>query len=383
MSLTAKFGVVVAFWLAVGLIQTFNWGSGIEKAIVMLLLIMAAPFVVAAARATSTSLPPRWERAAGIATIVLLVAESGYLIGRILHPHLIDVATTTLAAGDAILHGMNPYAVPIDTGPESAGFTGYKYLPVMALAYLPLGALLGQRGILLTNLVLLLTSVWLLKHLARSNLAPLLFLMLPLMPQQIFAKGATDMAPVVPLLAAFLFVERNGFLTGLCVGLSIAAKPLPGAMFLPCLLPSVERERYALGIAAGLTPILPFLVASPQSLFANIVTFTLTRSADGTSWLYHAPPEASAAARLVLGASFLYAAIFVWRQVPNLATRAALGTMLTIAAILAGPGAHHNYQLWWLPFAALMLSLALAPDEACQEEPLRYTTAAGMDARGS
>ena len=27
--------------------------------------------------------------------------------------------------------------------------------------------------------------------------------------------------------------------------------------------------------------------------------------------------------------------------------------------VLAGPGAHHNYQLWWLPFYALALGAAL------------------------
>ena len=383
MSLAAKIGIAVAFWLAIGLIQTFNWGLGVEKAAVMLLLLIATPFILSASRANPTPLAPPWERALGVATIVLLVIETAYLAGRILHPHLIDVATTTLAAIDALLHGANPYALPIDTGPEAAGFTGYKYLPVMALTYLPLGALLGQRGILLTNLVLLLASVWLMKRLARSNLAPLLFLMLPMLPQQIFAKGATDMATVAPLLAAFLFVERNSFLTGLCVGLSIAAKPVPGAMFLPCLLPPTERWRYALGVAVGLTPLLPFLLASPETFFGNIVSFNLTRSADGTSWLFNAPPEAAAAARLVLVGIFLYAGVFVWRQAPTLAMRCGIGAMLTIAAILAGPGAHHNYQLWWLPFYAVMLSLALAPDEACQEEPLRYTSAAGMDARGS
>ena len=76
MSLTAKIGVVVAFWLAIGLIQTFNWGLGIEKAIVMLGLVVAAPFVLAASRAAPEPLPPRWERAAGVATIVILVAET-------------------------------------------------------------------------------------------------------------------------------------------------------------------------------------------------------------------------------------------------------------------------------------------------------------------
>lgn len=383
MTLQAKIGVVALFWLAVGLIQTFNWGFGVEKAAVLLLLLLVTPFIMAQSRTTRTPLTPRLQRAISIAAGALLILEIIYLGARIIHPHLIDVAMTTLAAGDALLHGANPYDLPIDTGPESAGFTGYKYLPVMILAYLPLGAPLGQRGILLTNLFLLLGCLWLMRRLARSNLAPLLFLMLPLMAQQIFAKGATDLITVLPLLAAFALSERSSFLSGVCVGLSIAAKPLPGGMFLPCLIPPERRWHYASGVAVGLTPLLPFLWLSPQNLFDNIVSFNLSRSADGTSWLFNAPPQAAAAAHLAMVGVFLYACVYIWRQAPPLAVRCGIGTMLTIVAILCGPGAHHNYQLWWLPFYGVLLSLTLAPVEACQGAPLRYMSATGMDARGS
>jgi hypothetical protein len=383
MTTRVKLGAVAAFWLAVGLVQLFNWEQGIAKALVMLFLLLAAPFVIAAARKTPTPLPPRLQRAVAIATGVLLALDIAYFGVRIIQPHLIDVSLTTLAAVDALLHGQNPYVLPLDTGPEAAGFTGYKYLPVMIVAYLPLGALLGQRGVLLTNLVLLLACLWLMKRLARSNLAPLLFLMLPIMVQQIFAKGATDLVTVVPLLLAFAVSERSSFLAGLCVGLSIAAKPVPGGLFLACLVPPAKRWHYAAGVAVGLSPVLPFLVVSPQNLLANTVLFNLSRIPDATSWLYNASTAAIGAAHLVLIALFLGAGVYVWRRAPPLATRCGLGAMLTIAAILAGPGAHHNYQLWWLPFYGVMLSLALMPNEACQEKAVRYTSAAKLAAKGS
>lgn len=383
MTMTVKVGVVVCFWLAVGLIQTFNWGHGIAKAAVMLLLLAAAPFAIAAARKVPTALPPGLRHAITIAAPALLMIEVIYLAMRIIHPHLIDVATTTLAAGDALLRGANPYGLPIDMGPESAGFTGYKYLPVMIFAYLPLGAPLGQRGVLLTNLILLLACLWLMRRLARTALAPLLFLMLPIMPEQIFAKGATDLVTVVPLLAAFVVAERSSFLSGLCVGLSIAAKPIPGGMFLPCLFPAAKRWHYAAGVAVGLVPIAPFLWLSPQSLIENTVLFNLARIPDGTSWLFDTPPQAAEAAHLAMIGIFLYACAYMWRHAPSLVTRCGLGAMLTIAAILCGPGAHHNYQLWWLPFYGVLLSRALVPEEACQDSDLRYTSAAELDARGS
>lgn len=375
MSIAAKIGAVAVFWLAVGLIQTFNWGRGAEKAVVMLLLLVAIPYLIALARKPPAPLPAWLQRAITIAFATCLVLAVAYFIARIIHPHLIDVATTTLAAGTAVLHGGNPYALRIDTGPESAGFTGYKYLPMMIAAYLPLGTAWGARGILATNLILFGGCLWLLKRLGRSMLAPLLFLMLPLVAEQIFAKGATDLAPVILLLAAFAVSERSSFLSGLCVGLSIAAKPAPGVLFIPALVPAEKRWHYAAGIAAGLLPLVPFLWMSPGAMIANIVTFNLSRAPDATSWLFGASAFAARIAEVAMAMLYAYVLVYVWRDPPPLATRAGIGAMLGIAALLSGPGAHHNYQLWWLPFYALLLSLALAPRESCQEPALRYTNA--------
>ena len=376
-------GVIAAFWLGVGLIQTFNWGGGLPKAAVMLCFLLAIFLVIAQARRMSTPLPPWLDRTIVVAFWFFLALDLSYLSLRIVSPHLIDIATTTLAAGHALLHGGNPYALAIDGGPESAGFTGYKYLPMMIAAYLPLGAPLGQRGVLLTNLVLFLACLWLMKRLGRSLLAPFLFLMLPLVAEQIFAKGATDLAAVMPLLAAFVLREKSAFAAGVCVGLSIAAKPVPGILFLPCVVPAAGRGRYALGVVVGLLPILPFLAWSPHDLIANTMIFNLTRVADNTAWLF-AAPKLVTTAHLVVAALYAGACLYLWRNPATLATRCGVGAMLTLATILAGPGAHHNYQLWWLPFYAVSLALALAPagDEACQDSPSRYTSAR-MDARGS
>ncbi len=378
-----KIGMIAGFWLAVGLVQLFNWGQGGAKAAVLLLLLVAVPFVMRMAARPPAPLAPRLERGIAAAAAACLALEFLYFAVRILHPHLIDVATTTLAAGTALLHGGNPYALPIDTGPETAGFTGYKYLPVMIAAYLPLGTVWGERGVLATNLVLFLACLWLMWRLARSALAPFLLLMLPIVPEQIFAKGATELAAVLPLLAAFKLSQRSGFLSGLCVGLSIAAKPVPGALFLPCLVPPARRWHYAAGVVTGLVPILPFLWLAPHDLFANIVSFNLSRAADGTSWLAGSAGLTRHAAQLAMVALFLGAAAYVWRRAPSLADRCGVGTMLAIAALLSGPAAHHNYQLWWLPFFAVTLSLALAPQETCQETAFRYTNAAAMGTRRS
>jgi len=362
------------FWVAVALIQKFNWDLGLWKGLVLLAVLAALPFVTATAqrRRLDDGRPPR---ALAIAGLALLVLQTGYALKELRHPSPIDAATTTLAAGDLLRRGEDPYAARIDASGEvqagDARYSGYKYLPLTIAAYLPLGAPLGERGVVLTNLLLHLAVVWLIFRLAADMagasagwMAVCLYLSLPLVPFQLFAKGVTDLAAVLPVIAALLLVERNAALTGLCVGLSLAAKPLPGALLLPCCLPAERRARlaYALGVGVGLIPVLPFLIWHPQAFIDNVVVFTLVRPADSTSWLFFAPPVAAVLAPAALAGAYLAALVHAWRRPPALARRCGLAAMLIVAAILAGPAAHHNYQLWWLPPMAALLGAALMPN---------------------
>ena len=360
------FLLVAAFWLAVGLVQIFNWNeAGPWKALVLFALFARLPLMLRTLR------EPRADKVvprALIALVVVLAAiELLYGASRLIHPRLIDMATTTLAAGQAMLAGQNPYVLPID--PEVGGaFAGYKYLPVMPAIYLPLGLALGMRGVLVTNLLLQAAVVALMLRLGRRAggyrtgvIAAALYLSLPLVAQQLFAKGTTDLAAIVPLLLAFVAFERSDFLSGLCVGLSIAAKLFPGIVFAPCLLPAGAgaRVRYGLGMACGMLPILPYALGAPRAFYDNIVLFNAIRPPDSTSWLAFAPEGATLVARSIFVAVVLAVTVHVWRRAPDLAARCALAAALTLAVILAAPTAHHNYQLWWLPFYALALGATL------------------------
>ncbi|HUH85384.1 MAG TPA: glycosyltransferase 87 family protein [Stellaceae bacterium] len=357
------------FWIAVGLIQKLNWGFGAAKALVLLALFVALPVVAAAAerRGGDRGAAPR---SLVLASLTLLALQVAYALWQLRHPGLTDIATTTLAAGDKLRAGGNPYAASFDAsaGAGAARFGGYKYLPVMIAAYLPLGAPLAERGVVLTNLLLGLATTALVFGLAArlagsraAWLATLLYLSLPLVPFQLFAKGVTDLAAVAPLLLALLVLERSPISAGLCVGLSIAAKLLPGALLLPCCLPATNRARlhFGGGVALGLLPALPFLLWSPGAFIDNIVLFNLERPADSTSWLFAMPPFAATLAHLVAIAAYGTVAAYVWRRPPSLLQRTALATMLMLLALLTGPTAHHNYQLWWLPFFAALLGVAL------------------------
>ena len=82
---------------------------------------------------------------------------AGTHLTTIARPSLIDAARITVAEGQDLRAGENPYASQRDAeavaGTHDARFAGYKYLPMTLAAYLPLGAL-GARGIVLTNLLL-------------------------------------------------------------------------------------------------------------------------------------------------------------------------------------------------------------------------------------
>jgi hypothetical protein len=371
--LLKKLAWAVLFWIAVGLIQKCNWGLGGPKAVVLALVLLATPAVIwfiERRRPLAGAAP----RPLIVATAALLAVQLGYAAKELRDPSLIDAATTTLAAGELLLGGADPYATALDpaaialTGDQRFG--GYKYLPVTIAAYLPLGAPLGPRGVVLTNVLLQLAAAWLVFRLAgrvantqAAWLALLLYLSLPLVASQLFAKGATDLLAVLPVLAALLVIDRRPALAGFAVGLAVATKLLPGLLFLPCCLPVERGARvaYAKGVALGLLPVLPFLLWSPVALFDNVLRFNLARPADSTSWLAGAPPLAALLAHAVFALLYAAIAVYVWRRPPSILRRMGAAVVLILAAILAAPMAHHNYQLWWLPLAASIVGVALAP----------------------
>ena len=370
----------LAFWLAVFALQKLNW-FGAYQASLLGAVLLSIPVLLALLRrrpriGTGGGLAPRATITLAALLGAVIIAQLVYFALRVAHPHVLDIATTTLDAGAAIMRGENPYALPLDAvagGLGDAAFHGYKYMPVMALAYLPLGLPFGERGVLATNLLLHAAVAWMVWRLAwragtiaSAQIAALLYLSLPIVAMQVLAKGSTDLVAVAPLLLALLCVERSPLAAGICVGLSICAKLLPGLVFVPAVLPGgrAERLRYALGIAIGLAPAVPFVLWSPTAFADNIVMFALLRPPDATSWAASLPGYVVALARGVGAAVVLGIAVDAWLRPPSLLRRCGLGAILALVAILAGGSAHHNYQLWWLPFYAVLLAVAVRPTSA-------------------
>jgi hypothetical protein len=188
--------------------------------------------------------------------------------------------------------------------------------------------------------------------------------------REVFNRGTTDLAAVVPLLAALLTLERKPALSGFWAGLSISAKLVPGALLVPCALPPADRRwPYIAGVVVGLIPALVFVAISPVAVYDNIILFIATHAPDSTTWLAFAPEAAQTVARAGFVVSLLAVSLFVWRKTPGLVSRCGILAAITQLAILSGPAAHHNYQLWWLPLVSVLVGLAVTQGEPPPRPP--------------
>jgi hypothetical protein len=363
-------GGAAVFWVGAVLAQEFN-RMGFAEAAILLAFLLGTIVMIAWAGPLPHKDQVGTSRTLVFVIVLLLLLQVGYGGARLWHPHVADIAHWVFAGGEAMARGENPYVLPLDpSGLNELGqrFQGYKYLPLMGWSYLPLGVPFGDRGLVATNLLLQLATAALVWRFARNlagevagGIAVCLYLSVPLLAMQVLSKVSTDLVAVAPLLLALICWERRPAISGLLVGLSIAAKLTPGALFVPCLLPamSAARWRYGLGLACGLLPILPYAAGAPEAFLDNIVLFNALRPSDESSWLMTMPAAVSWVAHGMLVTILLVVAIGVWRRPPTLFARCGLCTILMLAALLLGPSPHENYHLWWLPLYSVLLAVTL------------------------
>jgi hypothetical protein len=388
--------VVAGFWVVVQLFDLLDFGHGIARALLLLVLSIACLCLLrfhrvahrrlpanatATARRTETEarrLPPIYV------TAVIYLICCGLIFVRInifFHfidsSHLNDIARATQAAVIAVIGGHNPYDVPIDVNPAYPDYEGYKYTPAMIFIYMPLTLWLGSLGLRLTNLILDAATVILIGYIGwrafgriQGVLAAVLYLMLPLIWDNLYREVVTDLAATVPLLAALAAYRTRPGIAGLMIGLSVSAKLLPGLLVLVCCLPPAQRSRYGLAILLGLLPAFAFLLLAPADFLHNIVWFPASRPTDSTTWLHGMSPLVALAARFVFVALFGAVLVIVTRRLADLFERCALCALSILTMLLTGPTIHNNYMIWWIPFFCLMLSwllgriLRLAPAAA-------------------
>jgi hypothetical protein len=107
-----KAAAALLFWLAVLLLQKFNWQLGLYKALVLLALLAGVPFVVAQVRPRGDVAAERAPRLLKAAALALLLVQVGYAATKLRHPWLIDAANVTIAEGQ----GLRAEATPMSRG---------------------------------------------------------------------------------------------------------------------------------------------------------------------------------------------------------------------------------------------------------------------------
>jgi len=222
--------------------------------------------------------------------------------------------------------------------------------------------------LLITNLVLDVLLLVLVYAVGRRLASPatglfavLLYLLVPLIPRELFISGSTDIAAVVFLLASILFFGKRPLLAGFLIGASLATKPFPGLFFALSFFPHAGRRHYVGGVLLGMIPMIVFLVASPGAFVANTLLFgTVIRSVDPTSWQYGLwRPLGVVAGGLFFGA-LVAAAAYVLLRRPTVIVRLSLYVALVIGALLSGPVNHGNYQIWWIPFLVVLVAVVVS-----------------------
>jgi hypothetical protein len=363
-------GAWIAFSLAVWALQEVPRGHGFLSLILVLLVIAALPWLAAGAQRRRAQPGRGGERLLRAGVALFAVAQILFAILRAAKPKVIDIADTTVAALQALARGGNPYALPIDPmagGIENAAplLHGYKYLPVMMAAYAPLGLPWAAHGIVVTNLVLHGATAGLLGLIAaRSSRAAglavaLFYLSQAFLAHQLMTRGVNDLVAMLPLLGALYLVDKRPGWAGLLVGLSIAAKLMPGLVGLMCLLPAPGgRARYAGGVAVGLLPILPFVLWGPDAFAANILLFNAIRPVDDTSWLIGLPALTVMLVRAVAAGALFAIAWRIARIPPEPEARCGLLVLAILCVFAVGPDMHHNYYLWFIPPLALLAGRA-------------------------
>jgi hypothetical protein len=384
-------GTLALFCLLTERIATFDGGSqALGRAILLLSVLLLVAFLLIVPRLFRTRKLETSDTEISLAipispvvkTALKIVCAIGFLwhflalVGNCIHlRQLSDITTTTMAAIDSIRSGQNPYSIFIDGSP---GYSGYKYLPWMAIIYFPLETLLRERGMLITNFILdiataslvfciakQLTARWIFASLEAAWFSMALYLGSPLVVLEIYRVGVTDLSAVVPLLGAALWFERKSISSGICVGISIATKLLPGLLFFVVLAPVANSfrarlhnsKRYLLGIFCGVLPMMGYWLAAPTDFYHNIFEFVLLRGGGSVSWLPHSPLIWSQLFRdltlgvLVGGSGYLFC------KPVALIDRLGFGVVSILLVLLSSTNNHRNYQLWWIPMVAIILGV--------------------------
>jgi hypothetical protein len=234
---------------------------------------------------------------------------------------------------------------------------GFKYGPAMLAFYSPFLAAFGPAGFPIAHLLLFLCTVAVLGFWAQAERGPALWTAWAIAPfvltrhvaTNILDQGHLDLLPVLLSLVAFIAIGRSRYAIAACaIGVSIAAKLLPGLAFVPLLLGGPWWS-LALALAIPLVCLAPLAINDWTGLRHNM-GYPFTRDPDSTALMFSLTEPMVWLVRLaalgVIGWLLLRAQRRQWARVETLEWIA--GGQLAILA--AGATLHNNYLVWLLPY---------------------------------
>ena len=259
---------------------------------------------------------------------------------------------------------------------------GYKYGPVLLVAYYPFVFVFDQAGIFVAHVMWLLVLVVVLWHCnihwlrGRWLLLGIPFAVLfipPHLRHNVLFCSASDLIPITLAMIAMDLLQHRKFEWGAFVlGLSAVAKLLPAVLFAPLLLAAGSLRPMALFFGVVLSCFLPFVLWDATGVWNNIVLFNLVRPTDSTSLMHYLVPGLGLAVIFMAGGSLLGLLMFLNRHHwPPLGQWHYLVVVL-ILACLCGKIFHNNYLVWLLP---VLGTYALALIGGLAAPPSREPTA--------
>ena len=233
---------------------------------------------------------------------ILLTLSTATFVYGLIFSNPIDVGESGVRAINAFLaNHSNPYSIQVDeVNINQIGhhFGGYKYFPLTLFLYGPGVALLGARGLYITNFIFFLGTIWsiykLAEHLKESGQSSdtytpvLIYASSVTILYENFIAGVNDGVIVffalIAILAAFRKYEN---LSAILLGCAIGMKWVAGVLFLLALLPYVKnRVLYCLlAILVPFVTILPFFVWNPYDFISNTAIFFVYKQPDSTGFL--------------------------------------------------------------------------------------------------
>jgi hypothetical protein len=253
---------------------------------------------------------------------------------------------------------------------REASILGYKYGPLLFLLALPLTMIFGPASISLLNLVAFLAwTAVLLAILRKMQFSPRVIAVVMAsilatyeIPWNFLCLTASDIWPLLfSSLAVLALLSDRPILMGGAIGLALASKIFPAALFVPLLFHTRPLSSVAKAVATSVLVAAslygPFILWDSESFFLNVVRWPALMAPDSTAWVYYADATIALYARAVIALALLILALrlIVGRDQQLFRCLALLNLLL----VLAGTAFHNNYVTWFVPWLFMAMAEAL------------------------